>query len=296
MKKILSTLIGVVLIFSSIGACAISINEIKEDEIDRIIFDDDELDQFQTEFDGVEGVGNDQGLQISCCQSFTPQKEILTRVFLYAAKDGAPYVFQLAIRSELNGENLATVSVGYTAFPTSGLDWVEFDFEDISVTVGETYYIIMSTPKRVGHFYIVGACKHNKYPHGSCYVKINEEEWVNAEEWDFCFKTYGRNHPLHVTAKGGLGKVGARLMNNFGYDLENVQWTINVQGGLLNRISEETDGVIDVLEDSKQISISIDGFIFGLGPIEVTVSVDLETSEKIVRSSNGFVILFFISI
>lgn len=296
MKKMLSILIGFIFILGSVGISAISSDETKEKMKGRITFDNDELDQSQTECDEDELIGYHEGIQLTLAQSFTPQKDILTRIYLFAYREISPYPFQLAIRSELNGENLTTKSISYTSFPVTNPEWIEFDFEDISVTAGKTYYMILSTPRKTGHYYVVGFGSHNQYPYGNGYYTLDWQEWTNMSDIDLCFKTYGKDYPFQVDVNGGITKVGATLTNNFGYTLENVQWKINVQGGFLNSISKENNGIIESLEDSNSETISIDDFIFGLGPIKVTVSVDLETGEKIIRNSNGLVVLFFIFI
>ncbi len=259
---------------------------------------DDELDQSQTEYYTMQALGWYYQYTFGPhAQEFTPQKDILTRVYIYAGKVGWPEPFHLAIREELEGENLTTLSKSHSSFPSwENPQWIEFDFEDISVIPGKSYYIIFSTQKKSNTFYEIGWAENNPYLNGSPYLTHDFQDWDEYENNDFSFQTYGRNYPLQITAKGGLGKVGARLMSNFGYDLENVQWTISVQGGFLNRINTESDGVIDLLEDSTQISISIDGFIFGLGPIEIAISVELETGEKIKRAAEGFVLFFFVFI
>ena len=56
------------------------------------------------------------------------------------------YPLVVAIRDNLTHENLVTASVNpedVLEFPN--ITWVEFDFEDIMVTVNETYYIVAYT-------------------------------------------------------------------------------------------------------------------------------------------------------
>jgi hypothetical protein len=155
---------------------------------------DDELDQQQTfcNMMGPFGYDPDNDLNWANAQSFTPQKNILTRVYLYICRFGQPYPFDLAIRKELNEENLTTVSLNYNQIPPEDHEWVEFNFDDIPVIAGEKYYIVISTQSIWGEVYGVGAGTYNPYPYGELWYTYNWQQWGKDADSDLCFKTYGK--------------------------------------------------------------------------------------------------------
>ncbi len=189
MKKILPIIIVGILILGGLGAVATTIDK------KAIISLFDELDQQQTSFDGWWDLGYVEEYNFKFAQSFTPQKNILTRIFLYVGRYGQPYPFQLAIRKELNEDNLTTVSVDYYNIPLDDFTWVEFDFNDIPVIAGETYYMIMSTRTKYTTIYGVGGGSSNPYPNGIAWITFDWIEWGAYWEDHFCFKTYGSGGP-----------------------------------------------------------------------------------------------------
>ena len=108
----------------------------------------DEVDQSQTEQDSA---------AVFCswyiwAQSFIPTKETLNGVELLLGRIGfIRSDIKVTIRGDLNGEDLATATMPYSSVPLiwrlfiGFYDWIYFDFPDISVLPGETYYIALST-------------------------------------------------------------------------------------------------------------------------------------------------------
>ena len=143
----------------------------------------------------------------SYAQSFKPEKPILARVELYLRHSDATNNIDVNIRSDLYGSNLASASVHPSTIPKNTWTWVNFDFEDITVTNGNTYYIV-ATQISGGDLDLVGwgCAKTNIYFGG---VGWEQEIWTDPPgSWamldnvDFCFKTYG-----------GTGR--SRNVNNF---------------------------------------------------------------------------------
>ena len=121
--------------------------------------------------------------------------------------------------------------------------------------------------------------------------------WHHYSTDDTCFKTYGMHAPLQIVKiTGGLGKVCAEIKNNFGSDVENVNWSIAVEGGLLGRINVVTVDTIDVLATDEVEIVCTDKFVFGLGTIEITVTVESDEIDRVIRTVDGFVLLFLIII
>jgi len=144
-------------------------------------------------------IGDDGQKQIA--QSFIPKYSKLTKVELFVINyylENA-YPIKLTIRKELDGENLSSrivVPDGLANMSTSKL--LTFDFPDIDVTPGETYYIVCSSlaekDEHGSSYEILG--NNNCYESGNLYISYNGgERWrLDLEEWDICFITYGKNN------------------------------------------------------------------------------------------------------
>ena len=160
MKKIICILINVSMVLCVIGVQSTSIihDEIKK----QVLLNDDILDQAQIVVEEGLPVGNFQipdnpRYNWSIAQSFTPGLVVLTRVKLLLARNSIPptiHPLVTTIRKTIDGENLALVTIDpeeVLEFPD--YDWVEFDFNDIKLTVGQTYYIVSLTANVTDNFY-----------------------------------------------------------------------------------------------------------------------------------------------
>ena len=118
---------------------------------------------------------------------------MLTRVEILAGKNStATYDYTLAIRDDLLGADLTALSRPPEDFVTENFSWVEFDFDDILVTPGSTYYIVCYTYDEPDNWYAWGAELDDVYPYGS--VWWSEDDGATFEEdpdADLTFKTYG---------------------------------------------------------------------------------------------------------
>jgi len=225
MKKILSVLILGILILSGIQAVAFPFGNIKTDangleNKTNIVSLDDELDQYQTEIETVGVIGNNPFppyFNSSIAQSFTPQKAVLTRIQIRIARnESTTYPYILVIREYLTGENLAVASVDADDIPVvediPDFEWIEFDFDDLPVTINQTYFMISYTANESDNFYGWGADRNNLYPNGVVFVSNDDgETWENVSYADMCFMTYGRDNqpPTAPNIKGQTsGKTG----------------------------------------------------------------------------------------
>jgi hypothetical protein len=228
MKKMLPMGVVLVLVLSGLGAVAIrSNNTINTCSLN------DELDQYMTDCEGAIPVGAvsiftpDEIVNLSVAQSFIPQKEMLTRVEFYMGKNcTTTFPVNVVIREELNGENLARATAGPDGFPVynpsypcENLTWIEFDFDDIHVTPGETYYMVVSTYNDSENYYWVGGNGSDMYPNGIVYLSVDDgETWEEIPDGDGCFKTYGKDNlpPERVTIIGpNSGKTGIEYEYRF---------------------------------------------------------------------------------
>jgi hypothetical protein len=136
-------------------------------------------------------------------QSFTPTKETLTAVRLYIFKSGAPpdsVQITVSIRDNLTHADLATKTVDTSVVHIgSGTKpkWVLFDFDDITVTPGVTYFIVCSgSGGDSANTYCWFYNNMDTYTGGEAWIKPDENSvWTTIpyggyNPQDFCFKTY----------------------------------------------------------------------------------------------------------
>ena len=206
MKKIIPLLIVGIFILSAFGTSAESIFDINEttvwkQKITSSMSMNDELDQSQLDMDFFAPVGNiflAPEINYISAQSFIPTKNVLTRVEILTGKNSTTtYDFTLAIRDDLLGSDITSLSLPPEDFVTENFSWLEFDFDDISVTPGSTYFIVCSTFDSLDNWYAWGAKLSDVYPYGS--VWWSEDDGASFEEdpdADLTFKTYGIENSL----------------------------------------------------------------------------------------------------
>lgn len=255
-------------------------------------FDDDQIDQYQTYADGALMIA-DSGAVFA--QSFTPQLPTLTRVSLYLNREGYPDPLYLAIRDNLYGQNLTSMSIPYTYVPSDVFRWIDFDFPDLNVTPGGTYYIIVSSIEHAASHYWIGVGQNDRYPNGTVYACIWGHMWGPQDGYDFDFKTFGKDYPVSVNLSAGIGKVTATLVNH-GAVSYNAEWKINVTGGILHKIDIRCAGSITDLSVGGSTRISTTSLVFGLGHIDIKITVALDNGMVIHKSASGKVTFVFISL
>jgi hypothetical protein len=126
-------------------------------------------------------------------QAFKPTLGTLTRVELYMKKAGTPPAdITLSIRSSISGSDLVSVSKTASAISTTN-SWVEFDFTDLTVTPGNTYYLVLKTTSGTStNCYYWGYGTGSPYTNGNLwYSATGGSSWTEYATYDFCFKTYG---------------------------------------------------------------------------------------------------------
>ena len=231
MKKIIPIIVASFFLLSCFGASAGSIFDIKKsiewnkNEI-PIISGSDVLDQYQPEMNFFAPVGPiflAPDINYMSAQSFTPSKDILTRVELMAGKNSTTtYDFNLAIRDDLLGADLTSLSLGAENFPTEDFGWVEFDFEDLPVTAGGTYYFVASTTDAPENWYAVGAMLSDVYPNGT--VWLSEDEgltWDDDPNVDLTFATYGLDNTA-PSAPSIAGPNSGKVKTDIEYTLNSI--------------------------------------------------------------------------
>jgi hypothetical protein len=256
LEKILPVIVIGMLVLSGLGASALTLREInsKSSELELNTPINDDIDQSQTNTSLVEEgialpVGRlmlpEGGINFQIAQSFIPQREVLTKVELYIGKNTtATYHYNVAIRDNLTTENLVEISVDPSHIVPLNYSWIEFDFEDIWVTIGTTYYIVSYTENVTDNFFAWGGHNDSElYPQGCAWMSVDDgDTWSNESTslemyanyqktgssqhmtfdndttWDMCFKTYGRDNapPDAPTIEGSpSGTAGEVYDYNF---------------------------------------------------------------------------------
>ena len=130
-------------------------------------------------------------------QSFIPTLDRLTRVHLSVSKDNNPSDLVISIRSELDGNDLTSVTYPsqYIAqYPDKHL--IDCNLPDITLIPGQTYYIIFQhKSERTSNDFLYWWYSPNApYQRGTGWYWTDENgpQWIDAQI-DFCFKTYGYN-------------------------------------------------------------------------------------------------------
>ena len=125
-------------------------------------------------------------------QSFKPILGSLTSLQLLMGAQSEPSDLEISLRSSLTGTDLTAVSLPYSSFPmTPG--WVTIDVPDITVTPGETYYIVVHTDAgSIDSCYLWGFGGATDYTRGTLHFSnTGGALWTDYAFYDFCFKTYG---------------------------------------------------------------------------------------------------------
>ena len=221
MKKLLSCIVIGIVVLCGLGAAVTATNQNQKNTQRSGITKSpyvDELDQSMTDYDGSLPLGRTNIFgyyaNLSVAQSFIPQKEVLTRTFFLMARNASTtYPCFLAIRDNLTDKDLAITSVEPNEFPIVNgtpteeqLAWIEFNFDDIWVTPGQTYYIVVYTANVTDNYYWISGNGTNIYQNGTVYLSLNDgQTWSEFTDADGCFKTYGLHETfLQITIKGGF--------------------------------------------------------------------------------------------
>ncbi len=152
----------------------------------------DTLDQKQVECCGV-AWGIFEGTDIA--QSFVPTMKLLTQVELLIVRRYNPTGLTISIRDDLNGEDLSSIYLSGEEI-AEDMSWKIFNFPDIEVIPGETYYIVGSavgtdtSDDTIWWYFDM----NDKYIDGCPWKKSNtwkELTYSQYPDMDFGFKTYG---------------------------------------------------------------------------------------------------------
>ena len=237
-------------------------------------------------------------------QSFKPTFKTLTRVELMVVKRYNPGDFRLSIRENLNGNDLTSINLSSDEI-AEDLSWKVFDFPDIEVIPGQTYYIVCTT-------YDVAS-----YDAYFCYYGINDEyedgeAWIKSSSWkeisisgfpdpDFGFKTFGLDTGIpDITLNGpNNGKIRTELIftlesvdpddEDISFCIDwgdgNIEYTVLYPSGSSNEIGHTWNRINTFLVKAK--AIDINGAESDWDTLEVSIPRD-----KILHSNGVLRILY----
>jgi len=173
-------------------------------------------------------------------QSFTPSYSVLTRIEIMLVKRYNPGGFTVSIRKELDGSDLTSVHMDASEI-FEDLSWKHFDFPDIEVDCGQTYYLICDsdeTEEYNMYYWYFG--HHDPYPAGDGWI-FDHNQWAQVKissfpSLDYGFRTFGLNTsiPEIPTITGpSSGKVGIEYEYTFvSEDADNDDVYFEIEWGL----------------------------------------------------------------
>lgn len=197
------------------------------------------LDQKQLLHDGDSKIHR----SIWMAQSFKPSMTPLTKVLLKIEKPVViEYPLELSIRRYLNGSELTYMQIPSSQIPYY-IHWVEFDFADIEVEIGETYYMVIRTNSPSGKSY---RWLDNYNQTGDSYE--NGKQWISFHggyDWspteyensfiDSTFQTYSYISDPDLYCSGLMNwtdiepastVTGSFTVENIGSPLSYINWEI----------------------------------------------------------------------
>jgi len=193
------------------------------------------VDQYQTETTTA---------MIACkyfiwAQSFKPSKDLLTKVKLKLGRLGNITTdLNVIIRKNKTGKDLTAIAIPYTRISSYSWEWVSFNFPDINVTPGETYYILLYTDggDNNENFYSWAGSKNpNSYQNGDIWIQWSSGQWAMWDPpIDSCFKTFFVESTLDPPTITGpsSGKPGIQYEYTFvAYDLNNLNISYYIDWG-----------------------------------------------------------------
>lgn len=304
MKKCIPTLIVGMVVLCGLEAGALPLHTTDTDiQTWKVIpqttsCNGDELDQYQTNMNWGLPIGRFQipgTLNYIIAQSFKPTKPVLTRVEINIGKNTTTtYDYTVAIRDNLSGPDIRTKSIHASDITTENFSWIEFDFKDLIVTPGKTYYIVSSTVNATDNWYGWAAYTPDSYPNGTIYVTTNDEAtWNEESNSDLTFKTYGAEATALDIEISGLIGVKISVKNIGSINASNVEASVSITGGILGLINLTlTDNTSLPLQPGN--SFLAKGMPLGLGPITVVATARAENAVEVSKNVSGFILFFFV--
>jgi len=305
MKKIVPILILGMLVIGGLEAVAVPFHDSQnivqtwKVQPPKALSAGDELDQSQLLMNWFGPVGRSSAwanLYYVVAQSFTPTKDLLTRVqILIARNNSTTHDFTLALHDNLTHASLASVNVPASQVLVANFSWVEFDFPKTLVTAGKLYYLVASTVNATENWYAWGIQMANVYPNGSAFWTTNNGvNWNEEPDIDAAFMTYGTQATtLNLTIKGGIG-VHVITKNAGSFNATNVKTQATITGGILKLVNISQSVELGLLGSSEVLSL--DAVPLGLGSLTITATTQADNAVSVTKSAHGIILLVFVII
>ena len=146
---------------------------------------------------------------------------------------------------------------------------------------------------------------HNWDAEGTYEVKAKSKDihgaesisWSNILTVEITAEEEEPEENIEITSvKGGLNKITATIKNN-GEENAGVNWTIEVEGKLLNRKNVETNDSVNITAgQEEEVQGAGQSGRFGFGRCTITITADAEDYGNDAVTKNGFIIGPFIII
>jgi hypothetical protein len=158
--------------------------------------------------------------------------------------------------------------------------WVEWGDNSPSRWVGP---YPPGIPQPVDHLYSM---------QGIYSIKAKAKDMYHSQgEWSDVYQVNINESDLDVSdIRGGLMILKALIENNGNETFTTVQWSINVDGGILHWINQTTSGTMSSLPAGASFPVQTEDPLFGFGSINFIFTVSsVNPSIQIVETGNGFV-------
>jgi len=182
----------------------------------------------ESDKDALDQIQDNSGGRLCVCsewlgwyQAFIPTFNSLSKVQLLIERKGnitSDVIVTIIDKATLLHHEFVRIAIPYSEIQESASDWVEFDFNDISVLPGNQYYLGCTTlggDKNV-NYYIWHSSREEVYP-GSLYIRWTPSRfqiWEPAV--DACFATYGyNNEPPSTPEINGPSSGQAKIAYNY---------------------------------------------------------------------------------
>ena len=255
--------------------------------------DDEILDQAQTNYDSDQPFGAiayEQQVNQSIAQSFIPQTQVLTRIQIFLARAvTTTYPCHLILLRNLTDEPLAIATV----LPDDiniydNYSWIEFDFDDVEITMNTTYHMILISTNITDNIYYCGVNSTDAYKNGTALIRYGEyNNWETLPTIDICFRAYGYYLPdMQIGFVGGFGLTVC--FSNYGLgDAHNLNYDVIIEGGIYNLIDIDEHGTFGSIPAGGEEFVEIP--LFGLGWVNITAKLN----DQYLRGQ-GIVLFVFI--
>ena len=132
-------------------------------------------------------------------QSFIPEHSPLTKIELSYGTYGNPPKtnYTITIKENIQGDTIVSSTVHTDDF----INPLEFRFPDTELTIGMTYYIVLTCDEVGGvdnDFHYFRSAIHGNYENGELWCKLNDVWQIiiiyEGDDWDLGFTTYYRDY------------------------------------------------------------------------------------------------------